>query len=887
MPAMWCAQPVQRVKWWRGGSSRHYNGPKGVSVVGAPGVEKLLHGIFPGDNCVWRMDRETIGQFRPLADSLVSYAVEHSLPAVYFRFGSHAPLCEFVPGLRVQTVRPQEGFESFITAIHEVIRQTGKGAYYLFDSLSELSDACYSDRMIGNFFMLTCPYLREFETIAYFVIYRSVHSYHAMTPITDTVQVLIDLYSYRSVYYLRPFKVDGRHSSTMYMLHEWTGREWAPIAESGRVAEVIQASPWLGLASTSYRMIGVWDRVFIEAERVQMEIEAGSCPPDREQETLHKILRLIVSQDLRIFELAARYFSISDILRIWKRMIGTGRIGGKSVGMLLARSILLSGDAEWTNELEAHDSFFIGSDVFYTYLVINNCWWARQRQKDPETFLDGNEDVRRRILAGSFPDYILHRFSDMLDYFGYSPIIVRSSSLLEDNFGNAFAGKYESVFCANQGTKDQRMRNFLDAVRLIYASTMSDVALRYRRQRGVLDKDEQMALLVQRVSGAVYGRYYLPQVAGVAFSMNPYAWSPEIDPKAGVLRMVFGLGTRAVDRFDDDYTRIVALNAPDRRPEGGLEEVRRYAQHNVDAIDLEENKFVSVGLSGLVPEIRGRLPLEKFVDNLSQPVLTFAPMLLTTDFAPRMRGMLEQLRKAYGTEVDVEFTANFTTDGYKLNLVQCRPFQMTADGQPTTPLPELRASDILLDAHGAVIGPNRAVTLDWIVYVVPESYGRLSERARFSVARAVGKILHHRELAASTNLLIGPGRWGTKSPSLGVPVSFPEINTVSILCEMNLMHPGLSPDLSLGTHFFNELVETDMLYVAYFVEKPENRFAEEWFLTELNCLDGEPLEGLRAALEIDSSLIRVLDARTTTAGGRLVFNADAVGQRAVLHLVRG
>ncbi len=815
---------------------------------------------------------------------MVSYAVEHSLPVIYFRFGSHAPLCEPIAGLTIQRVRPEEGFESFITEIHEVIRRTGRGAYYLFDSLSELSDACYSDRMIGNFFMLTCPYLREFDTIAYFVICRSVHSYHAMSPITETVQVLIDLYSYQGVYFLRPFKVDGRHSSTMYMLHEWTGAEWAPIAESGRVAEVIQASPWLGLASTSYRMIGVWDKVFIEAEHVQSEIEAGSCPPEHEKETLHKILRLIVSQDQRIFELAARYFTIADILRIWKRMIGTGRIGGKSVGMLLARSILLSGEQQWGDELEAHDSFFIGSDVFYTFLVINNCWWARQRQKDPETFLDGNEDVRRRILAGSFPDYILHRLADMLDYFGYSPIIVRSSSLLEDNFGNAFAGKYESVFCANQGTKDQRMRNLLDAIRLIYASTMSDVALRYRKQRGVLDKDEQMALLVQRVSGASYGRHYLPQLAGVAFSMNPYAWSPEIDPKAGVLRMVFGLGTRAVDRFDDDYTRIVALNAPDKRPEGSLEEVRRYAQHKVDAIDLQENKFVSVPLSELVPEIRGRLPLEKFVDSTSQPVLTFAPLFRTTDFAAKMRRMLEQLRAAYGTEVDVEFTANFTADGYKLNLVQCRPFQTTADGQPTTPLPELREPDILMDAHGAVIGPNRAVALDWIVYVVPESYGRLPDRARFSVARAVGKILHQRELAAGSTLLIGPGRWGTKSPSLGVPVSFPEINSVSILCEMNLMHPGLSPDLSLGTHFFNELVETDMLYVAYFVERPQNRFAEKWFLSEPNCLETEPFAELRSGLEIDSGLIRVVDARAAITGRRLIFNADAVGQRAVLHL---
>ncbi len=154
----------------------------------------------------------------------------------------------------------------------------------------------------------------------------------------------------------------------------------------------------------------------------------------------------------------------------------------------------------------------------------------------------------------------------MLDYFGQSPIIVRSSSLLEDSYGNAFAGKYESVFCPNQGPHHRRLEELLGAVKTVYASTMSEKALRYRAQRGLLDQDEQMSLLVQRVSGVGYGSLFYPQVAGVALSRNPYVWNECIDPAAGVVRLVFGLGTRAVDRTDDDYTRIVALNAPAAPP---------------------------------------------------------------------------------------------------------------------------------------------------------------------------------------------------------------------------------------------------------------------------------------------------------------------------------
>ena len=243
--------------------------------------------------------------------------------------------------------------------------------------------------------------------------------------------------------------------------------------------------------------------------------------------------------------------------------------------------------------LEEHDSFYIGSDVFYTYLVRNGVWWLRQKQRNPETFLEGAVQARQRILMGQFPDYIVEQFEQMLDYFGQSPIIVRSSSLLEDNFGNSFAGKYESVFCPNQGPRERRLEDFLSAVRTIYASTMSEKALRYREQRGLLDHDEQMALLVMRVSGAMHGRYYYPQAAGVGFSFNPYVWHESIDPKAGVLRLVFGLGTRAVDRSDDDYTRLVALNAPQRRPESNFEEVRQYAQRRVDYLDLQANRLMS------------------------------------------------------------------------------------------------------------------------------------------------------------------------------------------------------------------------------------------------------------------------------------------------------
>src|SRR4030042_270471 len=141
----------------------------------------------------------------------------------------------------------------------------------------------------------------------------------------------------------------------------------------------------------------------------------------------------------------------------------------------------------------------------------------------------------------------------MIEYFGQSPIIVRSSSLLEDAFGNAFAGKYESVFCVNQGSPEQRYADFEEAVRTVYASTMSEDALTYRLERGLDQQDEQMALLVQRVSGSYRNGYFFPDLAGVGMSHNAFVWKPDLDPKAGMPRLVFGVGTKICTRVGADY----------------------------------------------------------------------------------------------------------------------------------------------------------------------------------------------------------------------------------------------------------------------------------------------------------------------------------------------
>ncbi len=862
----------------------------GVPGTGLTSLDAILTGVRPGDNIVWQID--DVEDYAAFTGPFVAAAVAAGVPVVYVRFAGHRPLVDPQPGVRTVTVDPAAGFEPFITGIRDVITATGRGAAYVFDVHSELARDLFSDRMLGNFFQLTCPYLYELGTVAYFAVYRSYHSYHAAQPVNETAQVLIDVYRFREQLYVHPLKVEGRFSPTIFTLQARRGDDFAPVLDSTDIAEVIAAAPWPGLQSASYRLVGQRDRRFIQAEELVEGVRRGTVPAALAQETFQRLLPQIFSDDRPILELAERYLTLPDLIYLWKRMIGGGRVGGKTAGMLLARHILLAADPRWQALLAAHDSFFIGSDVFYTFLTENDCWELRQKQKHPATFLDDIDEARRRIMAGGFPEYIVRRFADMLDYYGQAPIIVRSSSLLEDNFGNAFAGKYDSVFCPNQGSREERLAAFLDAVRVIYASTMSAEALTYRARRGVLDRDEQMALLVQRVSGRPYGRYFLPQLAGVAFSFNPYVWNDAIDPHAGMVRLVAGLGTRAVDRTDDDYTRVVALNVPDLRPEADFDQVKKYAQRRVDVIDLEHNRcaaayFVDlaaaatgfpVALLATLDDAQAEAARESGRALRVQPwVLTFDRALHETPLLADLTAMLATLRQAYGREVDIEFAANFRDDGsYTINLLQCRPFQVRI-GMATDAavIPENCAERVILHARDAVIGQGRIIAVDRLVYVVPDAYGHLGEQDRYAVARLIGRLVHAEQ--NRTLMLIGPGRWGTHMPSLGVPVTFSEINTAAVICEIDTMHEGLVPDLSLGTHFFNEMVEQDMLYLAYFAARPGNRIDRDFLQQAPNRLT-DLLPDAAAWTET----VRVIDAGSAPDAPRFYLKADSVQRTATL-----
>jgi pyruvate,water dikinase len=854
--------------------------------TGLAALDRILGGLLDGDNVVWQVG--SIEDYLPFVRPYCEEALRQGRKLIYFQFERHDELVSPDPRVETHRLDPAAGFEALTAEIHRVIARAGRGAFYLFDCLSDLAADWYSDMMLGNFFKVTCPYLRELDTIAYFALLRRRHSYRTVAAIRDTTQLLLDVHRHEGTLYVHPLKVFERYSPTMYLPHVWQGETFRPVTESNTISGIYESLIRDGSGRDTDRF-DLWDRTFQAAQEMLDAVRRGERNPEAVRETLRHLLRMVISRNERMLELAERYLTLEDLLAVRQRMIGAGLVGGKATGMLVARAILRRAGGRWREILEPHDSFFVGSDIFYSYLVSNGCWRLRQEQRDSAKFLGQVERAREQMLAGSFPEFVRDQFAEMLDYFGQAPIVVRSSSLLEDSFGNAFSGKYESVFCANQGSPQERLEAFLAAVRCIYASAMGRDALLYRAQRGLLDRDEQMALLVQRVSGATYGRLFFPQVAGVGLSFNPFAWSEQIDPKAGVLRLVFGLGTRAVRRSDDDYTRIVALNAPARRPETSSSEVRGYAQWRVDVLDLEKKapcarsfeEVVESSGEQCIEMVAGRDPeLMRQARETGRPafpwVLTFKKLLGETSFVTDMRALLETLEKAYDYPVDIEFTVNFLPDGsHRINLVQCRPFQVKGGGPIAPPPDAVAPSDLVLKTQGAVIGPSLATAVGRLIYVVPSVYGQLSQSDRYSIARLIGRLTRLEEQPEGALLLVGPGRWGTAEPTLGVPVSFAEISRATALCEVLEMREGLVPDVSLGTHFFNDLVETQVLYLALIPGKEGN-------CVNASLIEESPnrLPELIPAEAAWATAVRVIDP----TGRALRLHADALRQSAVCYL---
>ena len=849
--------------------------------TGIEGLDRAIDGLRSGDTVLWQV--EHIRDYIFAATQFIASTARDGQRIVYLRFGEHdevidaQALADRGANVKKYTLDPTTGFETFSVQVHRIIASEGAGVFYIFDCLTELQKFWFSDMMVCNFFCLTCPFLVEQQSIAYVPILYEKHIYETVSRIRHAAPLLMNIRTMNAATYIHAVKVEGRQTPYMYFPIRIEG------ANSSLVTSSAESYGIFDIFTQTGERRDCWDSMFDFAA-------SGAAWDGPESEaTRENILRCLLGNEPQRLALCRKYFTTADLMAIKKREIGTGCIGGKAVGMLLARRVLQATDpALYERRIEPHDSYFIGADVFYTYFVQNGAWSLRTKMVSVEDYLAVAPQIREKLLTGAFMPSIQEQFRSMLEYFGQSPIIVRSSSILEDGFGNAFAGKYDSVFCPNQGSPEERYAAFESAVRTVYASTVNEDAIRYRADRGLLSRDEQMALLVMRVSGDIHGDWYFPHVAGVGHSQNLYVTSAaSAAENRGALRLVMGMGTRAVDREADDYARLLDMARPLAPPRVAYGDEYKFSQHKLDAINLKENRFETVEIEKLdkrelktdsylfmEPDDPTRARYrEQGLDYPVPDIVNFDKLLRRTDFCAVMTKLMGDLAEKYDYPVDVEFACNFRPDReYKINLLQCRPLQTRGIGSQGVK-PKVR--DYFFRIRGNFMGGNVALPVRYLILVDVEAYLDLSEQKKYHAARCIGRL--NQLLRDEHTVLQGPGRWGTTTPSLGVPVNYTEISHFDCLCELAYSSHGLRPELSYGSHFFQDLVEAGTFYTALYRGEAGCEFHDALFEAYPNRYGA--LLGAESEPDMEK-VIRVLDTEN-----RAILYSEIASQECFLALI--
>ena len=831
---------------------------------GIPGLDKALDNIRLGDNVVWNVTN--LNEFSYFVNPYVKQAKEDNRNLIYIRFANHPPLIDMTEedfklleieqnnsdtefcmierdGIKIYKVNPYNQFETFTLEVHRIIEKEGFDAFYVFDCLSDLQAVWSTDLMMGNFFKVTCPFLFQLDTVAYFPIIRGRHSYDAIAKIRETTQLFLNSYSNSpEEVYVAPLKVWNRYSQTMFLGHKFNPRTGSvKVLQDGqelsRYYKTVNDSDKYQNGQT----LDSWERYMLQ---VKMMYKEGKNIDDE----CDKICELMMTKDEKMLSKIKEYFTFEDYLSIYNRRVGSGLVGGKTCGMLLARKIIEKNCPDIYNyTFEPDDSFYIGSDLFYTYIVSNDLWDLRVKQRTKERYYKYGKELEEALKNGTFSDQIKKEFINILDYFGQNPIIIRSSSFLEDGFGNAFAGKYESVFCVNRGSLEERLDAFEKAVKIVYSSTMNISALEYRKLNDLDDTDEQMALLVQRVSGSYHGDYLFPTVAGVGFSYSPYSPLPDMDNTKGMLRLVMGLGTKAVDRTKKDYPRIINLDKPEITLMKDIKEKHRYSQHYLDVIDFKSNSLhdipVDEGLD-IIPRYSKKVLVEHgrdaermFRERGQRREIVFVNcegIVKNHKFIDEMKVILNTLETAYDYPVDIEYTVNVGEDNsFNINLLQCRPLQVSTNNEAIE-MP--KDKNVFFHIKESSMGMSRKNTIDTICYVDPHKYYEYPYVQKSSISRVISDVNTYCKNNDKTAILIVPGRIGTSSPELGIPVVFADISHFTAILEESYSEVGYMPELSFGSHMFQDLVEAEIYYGALFENDKKLEFNRDLMYDHPNIL---------------------------------------------------
>lgn len=612
-----------------------------------------------------------------------------------------------------------------------------------------------------------------------------------------------------------------------------------------------------------------------------------------------ELVRRFLTDNSKMIENARKYLCVSDFCELLDGIIcsprSTGKVGGKATGFFLANKIIdshIENNPSFSN-IKMVKTWYISADELENFLHDNHLDELNEHKyRDILEIRISYPKIVHSIKNGNMSPYILSALNQILEQSEGKPLIIRSSSLLEDQRNTAFSGKYKSLFLTNTGTKSERMSCMIDGILEVYSSMFSPDSIQYRKEHGLLDYSEQMGIMIQEVVGRRIGPYYFPLYAGVAFSNNEFRWSPRIKREDGLLRMVMGLGTRAVDRVGDDFPILISPGQPKLRVNYVPQEIQKYSPQMMDVLDMENRQFITVTISDIIKEygneMQGLNQVVSFLrddiiteynkfssdSDYDDVVVTFDGLINKTPIISQVKAIMSLLVEKLGFPVDVEFAS----DGENFYVLQCRPQSKSQDNLPVAIPTEIPAQNTIFTAN-KYLSNGKVTGIKTVVYVDPEEYGKLEDhRDLVRVGNAVGEL--NRILYRKSFILMGPGRWGSRGDiKLGVPVTYSDINNTAMLIEIAKKKSKHQPELSFGTHFFQDLVEANIKYLPLYPEDESVVFKSSFFHKNTNSL-----ESILPAYADLSDVIKVINISENYFKKELVVLMNAELEKAVAFL---
>ncbi|WP_232363696.1 PEP/pyruvate-binding domain-containing protein [Desulfogranum japonicum] len=504
---------------------------------------------------------------------------------------------------------------------------------------------------------------------------------------------------------------------------------------------------------------------------------------------------------------------ISDFIRI-----GKGSLGGKARGIaFMAAELYRAGrDYPLLNQycIRIPQTCVVSDVGFDDFIALNNLRCCEE---------ESDEQIAERFLDARFPEWLEKDLTAYLSSITF-PISVRSSSMLEDAQFRPYAGLYKTFMLANNHSRfEVRLEQLLQAIKLVYASTWFEAPRAFSRSTGQTQEDS-MGVIIQQLIGSFQGQFYYPALSGVVQSYNYYPVG-KMQADEGIAHIALGFGKTVVEgekslRFSPRYPQYLPQFST-------VPDILKTSQRSFYALDCSENTTLATANSNLVSrevcDAADEFPVRflcstynsqedriRDADLPGYKIVTFAPILKYDVYPlPELLSVLADMGKAgMGCEVEVEFALDLNKDAGKSELyfLQIRPIVTGGEKTHTAITEEDRKKAFLHSSRSLGHGIYENI---WdIVYVKPKCFDRAATR---QIATEIGRVNAILEKAERSYILIGPGRWGTADPWLGIPVQWNDISGVTAIVE--LQNSGVHAEPSQGSHFFQNITSLDIPYL--------------------------------------------------------------------------